>query len=225
MAVRPPVVGLIKHQLMWVWGVEFMVTTIWVSHSGVATLAMAQADQAVLSAWATNTWRTRARTTCALRQIKSYNMGVSPPVQFAPLDLYPLATITGTASLSAAVPRGVTKAISLRTGAVGETPKPPSGRIFHVGGFNSGQLTSEGDAVSTSVRDDLVSCYDAIRTGFTGVGNIGTWVVVSYYSGGSRAAPVIRPIPSVLPITHVQADTRVDFVHSRLPRQQSYVLN
>jgi hypothetical protein len=221
----PAVVGLIKHQLMWVVSGEFWVTTLWVQHAGAATQAMADADQAVISNWATATWRPQADNQAALRQVKSYNFGTTPPTPFTPLNLYPLSTITGALGISDMIPPWVTLAISLRTGNIADNPKPPSGRIYHVGGIARSSLNSTEFNVDSGTATAKINVWSALNTAFTNTGNIGDWVVMSWYSGGTREAPVLRPSPLSLPVARLYASTRLAYIGKRRPRQQSFTTN
>jgi hypothetical protein len=222
---RPAVVGVIRHQLHRYANGEFYVTTIWVKHPSAVTNAMVTADQDVLYAWSYTYWNTKARNTYALRTMKAWDMGTTIPTKKNTVNVYPLTTDSGSITSSTpALPAAMTLAISLRTGTVGQTPKPPSGRIFHVGGV-SANLVGEDGLLSQANADAYKDVYDHIRTGLTNTGNIGQWVVVSYYSGGHRGSPVLRATPQCLPITHLQTDRRIDLLHKRLPRQQSFVTN
>src|SRR5688572_6734236 len=121
MPTRAAAAGVLKHQLMWVWNSQFCVTVFHVAHGVEPTQAMVDADRGVLTNWATNTWKPIASNQCALRQIKTWSMHVSPPAKFANLDLYPNSTITGSSN-QPMLPMCMTVAVSLRTGAVGEMP-------------------------------------------------------------------------------------------------------
>lgn len=221
---KPAVAGLIKHQLMWVVSSQFWVTTLWVKHAGAATPAMAAADQAVISAWATATWKPQAHPICALRQVKSYDFGTTPPTAFNPLDLYPLATITGTNGTSINPPL-CTLAVSLRTGLVGDTPKPPSGRIYHVGGIAQSGLAADRFYVDAGTATAAINTWSALNSAFTNTGDIGDWVVMSWFDGGTREVPVLRAVPLALPITRIYCNTRIAYIGKRRPRQQSFVTN
>lgn len=224
MPSRAAAAGVIRHQLHYVWNGEMCVTVLHVAHGATPTQAMVDADRGVLTYWHTNTWRAIARSECQLRVIKSWSMQTAPPTKFADLDLYPLTPITGTMT-AACMGWAITAAISLRTGTIGELPKPISGRIYHVGGIRTDIVDQYQFAPSQAQADAFAGNYEVLRAAFTGVGNIGTLAVVSYYNGGTRTSKVSRVTPLVLPVTHVKTDRRLDVQRRRMPRQQSYVTN
>lgn len=224
MPTRPPADGVIKHQLMFKWRGQWCVTTFWVLHDATPTQVMCDADRAVLKNWCDVHWQPNADTGAVAREIKSWSMETATPTKFAPDVWYPLTHITGTLGGSGGI-QGVTYALSLRTGAEGALPKPPSGRIYHIGRPVIGDYEAGNSRVTGACSTALEAAYTALITAFTGVGDIGVWVVMSYQLGGSRAAPAFRATPLALPITRIRSEGRVDFQRRRLPRQQSYLVN
>lgn len=201
---------------------QWYCTTIYAAHAGVPTQAMADADYAAIRAWATANWRARATPQITLREIKAYGLHTVPPTKFTIDQVYPDTVIQGTQAASS-IAWQLAPVISLRTGAIGQRPKPPHGRIYHVAP-TANDIDVDGQLL-LAVANNYDAAYEALRTSLNGVGNVGTWSIVSYWLGGTRAAPVLRPAPLVLPVSHVYVPRSLGALRSRRARQQSYTFN
>lgn len=230
MTVRPAVPNVMKLELIWTRDPggsgaqeQWYVNTIYTLHAGTCTQAMADADYAALRTWATNFWRARTHQSIKLREIKGYGLDTVPPTKFVPDTVYPGTTIQGT-DVADVIAWQVSPVISLRTGTVGQVPKPPRSRLYHTGLTRGQTDTSTGYLTSTAVTN-YTNAYTALITAMSGVGSIGDLCMVSYWLGGTRAAPVLRGSPLVLPITHVLVPASPGSLHTRRARQQSYTFN
>lgn len=214
---------MIKHQLHWKYYQDDPVTTLWVAHAGPPTQAMVDADRAEITAWATASWRGVAWNQAALHRIKSWDFSVSPPSQFPPLDLYPAAPIVGNAGNVQFETPALTLAISLRTGGLFDKPRPPHGRIYHVGTVSS---TRTGPDAFSTTADALDTCYTALLTRLDGSpAPVGQWSIISFWSGGTRAAPVLRPEPLVLPIARIYVSPQWAVQRRRRTRREKFATN
>lgn len=198
---------------------------IHVDHGGTPDQDMCDADRAVIKAWAIAHWRAWADVDCALYEVKSWSLETTVPTKFAADRWYPLSHVVGTSSTKAGPP-DLALCMSLRTGLTTDSPKPPRGRLFHVGGpplayYVAGTDSVDGAGAGTPVRQ----VYEELLAAFTGTGDVGTWVLVSWWSGGTRAAPVLRGTPAVLPITRIKCNNRLNSVMRRQRNQPSYVGN
>lgn len=223
MPTRPPVPGVLKHQVMFRWRGDWCVSTFRVSHGGVTpTQAMVDADRAVLHGWLVDFWAGNATSQVVARAVKSWSLETVIPTKFDDLNWYPLTHVQGSGGDCL---MGTTMALSLRTGAAGTVEKPPNGRLYHVGGPRTSAFDQQTNILGTTEHNALKSAYANLIDLFTGVGNVGTWVLVSYWAGGTRAVPVLRGAPAVLPITHILSDGKLDFQRRRKPRQQAFTVN
>lgn len=223
MTLRAAVAGLVKHQLMWLDSGGVSVTTIWTHRAVTANLAVRVADErAILRTWCTNQWRPQATVSSRLQVIKTWDMSVVPPVKLAddPGDI--IGNLAGAGS--GALPSFCTAVVALRTQAVGASTRGVNGRIAHVG-LDKQQYTN--DDLNAGTRTALIAVYDNLRTTLKeGVGGTaqGTWCIVSYQHGGTRAAPVYRGAPLVLAVNHILMTSRLGVQRRRRVRQQSFAL-
>lgn len=213
--LRPAVPGVVKHQLMYLWRGQVLVTTLHVQHAQPVTQAMVDADRAQIRAWAQTDMGNRWPTTCQLQQIKSWDLSTAPPAKFPNNDIVP--AITGSQNeVSRPMPTLLTYAVSLRTGVAGAGTKSLSGRIYHVGILPDD--VNGNDLVVTASR---LTAYNALLNRLDAPdGLIGQLVVVSY-----RANKAWRLVPLVMPVTHMYIEGTLDVQRRRKPRQQSFATN
>lgn len=223
MTTRPATANVIKHEIIFTVGSMWQNWAVWVEHSGVPTLAMVTADRTVLRTWLTDKWRNRSYTGALVREIRSYGMHTVPPTRFDVDRVYPGTTIQG--ENATLFPPGLGIGFSLRTGLTTAFPKPRSGR-FTWPGFADGVISRTTEGLWTGAGyTNIKTVVNDLIAAFTFVGNIGRWVVVSYFDGGTRAVPVVRAVPLVLPITRAYGIDIPVTIHKRRQRQQAYVTN
>lgn len=216
MARRPPVDGLVKHQIHGtVYGKEW-VTTIWTWEDGATSADQTRIDdeRAALDYWLGHSWLTQAGAQAFATRIKSWDFSTGPPTKFDNLILLPSANYQGTGGNCTL--GMVTAAMSLRTQPVGSPIKGRNGRVYH-----PGMRSSQVAAGSNNLQDvaSLIAVYETLRQYLNGdAGGFtvhGVWSVFCLEL--HHAANV-----AVLPVDHILCNGRVDVQRRRMPREGSF---
>lgn len=197
--------GVLKHQLYTAWvGNEANLKPVsfneavftfwtWKGTSPVSGTRIA-AEQTAILAWlashAKQQWAPRMQAT----NLRTWDYGLDPAPRTA-TRIFP--TVVGTLGVTAEVADWGAAAWSwigaLRSEPVGSaTRNRLNGRIFWpLAGFSG--------TAGAPTAANVATALNALRTGrLNGTGDVGTWSIVSYYTGG---APRVTPL--VLPVDHV----------------------
>jgi hypothetical protein len=218
MPIRPAVAGVVKVEALFTNSVtgQIAVATYWTHKAATVDMDRINADVLIVAQIyhpAGGNVAARIASAWTLTLTKAWDFSTSPPTKMA----QNVWSIAGAGS--GGLPSTVSIPIALRTQPVGAPIRGVNGRLAHIGP-SSGDVS--GDTVTSGAA--LITGYGYGLAHFGTDAHSGTWVVISFFKGGTRRSKVPRTPPLVLPVNHILVPTLIGVQRRRRARQNSYAL-